>query len=597
MKKWRRRMRREPRRAFLLLLVTIVVAMAALAAANFSDAMLTSHKASRILGSQLQARMMSESGLQMVRLLLAYDKLTLLEMGGTWDNPQKFQAINIVPDLDPARRGNVTIIAPSLDQTGLYSGFRYGLQNESAKLNLNALAQIDSLSSSATGAMSALGMGASSGGTSGGATSGSSVAAGITSSAGTSQLASSQTEASLGLGTQMLLALPGMTEEISDAILDWMDADDEPRPYGAEYDYYQQLTPPYQPANGPLISIEQLLLVRGVTPQLLFGYDADRNGMLDGGEQTQATLGVPFGQIPGSQATTAAATSTSSTSSEGVETVQPDPMGWAAYMTLHSAEKNVAFDGTARVNINSDDLATLKSDLETVLNNESWVSFILQYRISGQPPSGAGSPLQLLATAAAASKQSADGMLGQQLSQLGNAQSPPAGGQQPQTQPWDASLMTADLSTQQGQVKFNQILDLFGATATVGQGGTPYASPFGTDALSMASALPMLMDKLTTVDSPTIPGRINILECPRAIMLGIPGMTSEIVDQIIQARNDGSESENRKFETWIAVEGFVTLDQMRGLEPLITCGGTQQRVSATVLPVEVDLLQRKVRRA
>jgi hypothetical protein len=81
------------------------------------------------------------------------------------------------------------------------------------------------------------------------------------------------------------------------------------------------------------------------------------------------------------------------------------------------------------------------------------------------------------------------------------------------------------------------------------------------------------MDKLTTVDSPTIPGRINIMECPRQILLGVPGLTAEVVDQIIQARNDGSQTENRRFETWIAVEGFVTLDQMRGLEPLLTCGG------------------------
>ena len=37
--------------------------------------------------------------------------------------------------------------------------------------------------------------------------------------------------------------------------------------------------PPYAPRNGPLGSIEELLLVRGVTPALLFGADLNRNGV------------------------------------------------------------------------------------------------------------------------------------------------------------------------------------------------------------------------------------------------------------------------------------------------------------------------------
>ena len=35
------------------------------------------------------------------------------------------------------------------------------------------------------------------------------------------------------------------------------------------------------PKNGPLETVEELLLVRGVTPQLLFGADINRNGQLD----------------------------------------------------------------------------------------------------------------------------------------------------------------------------------------------------------------------------------------------------------------------------------------------------------------------------
>ena len=38
-----------------------------------------------------------------------------------------------------------------------------------------------------------------------------------------------------------------MTEEIADAILDWLDEDEEPREYGAESDYYSSLSPGYAP--------------------------------------------------------------------------------------------------------------------------------------------------------------------------------------------------------------------------------------------------------------------------------------------------------------------------------------------------------------
>jgi hypothetical protein len=70
--------------------------------------------------------------------------------------------------------------------------------------------------------------------------------------------------------------------------------------------------------------------------------------------------------------------------------------------------------------------------------------------------------------------------------------------------------------TAQPKGQFNQILDLIGATITVDQGAQPttYKSPFQNFPIEMAIYLPILMDKLTTVDGPIIPGRININEAP-----------------------------------------------------------------------------------
>jgi general secretion pathway protein K len=68
-----------------------------------------------------------------------------------------------------------------------------------------------------------------------------------------------------------LLAERGAEEDVTDAILDWLDPDDDPRSLGAEYDYYQSLETPYTCKNGPISSTEELLLVRGMTPEIYFG--------------------------------------------------------------------------------------------------------------------------------------------------------------------------------------------------------------------------------------------------------------------------------------------------------------------------------------
>ncbi|QGP80470.1 general secretion pathway protein GspK [Sphingobium sp. CAP-1] len=51
-------------------------------------------------------------------------------------------------------------------------------------------------------------------------------------------------------------------DELTDAFLDWTDADDESRPYGAEAADYARLG--YQPRNGALRSVGELALIRGM---------------------------------------------------------------------------------------------------------------------------------------------------------------------------------------------------------------------------------------------------------------------------------------------------------------------------------------------
>ncbi len=67
-----------------------------------------------------------------------------------------------------------------------------------------------------------------------------------------------------------------------DSILDWRDPDDFYRLNGAENDYYQSLKEPYYCKNDDLDSIEELLLVRGVTPELFYGRKRTLKGEEEG---------------------------------------------------------------------------------------------------------------------------------------------------------------------------------------------------------------------------------------------------------------------------------------------------------------------------
>jgi general secretion pathway protein K len=80
-----------------------------------------------------------------------------------------------------------------------------------------------------------------------------------------------------GIVMKNLLIHSGVSTEnadvIVDSILDWKDADDLHRLNGAESDYYLSLPNPYRAKDAPFDTLEELLLVRGVTPEILFGSD------------------------------------------------------------------------------------------------------------------------------------------------------------------------------------------------------------------------------------------------------------------------------------------------------------------------------------
>ncbi|MCX6930429.1 MAG: general secretion pathway protein GspK [Verrucomicrobia bacterium] len=63
----------------------------------------------------------------------------------------------------------------------------------------------------------------------------------------------------------------GQATPIVNSILDWIDPDENTHVEGAESDYYQTLTPPYEAKNGPIDDISELLLIKGITPEVYYG--------------------------------------------------------------------------------------------------------------------------------------------------------------------------------------------------------------------------------------------------------------------------------------------------------------------------------------
>jgi DNA uptake protein ComE-like DNA-binding protein len=512
--------------------------------------------AAYLSGDLVQARVNVESAAEALRLTLAQPPDARDDLGGVFNNTQLFQAVTESGGIDGVTPANYTVIAPGLSPTIGFAGIRFGLQDESARLNVNTLTVLENNSSLLSAGLAVAGVDAS----------------GVDASSDSAADEETSSLSSSNLAVTLLMALPGMTEDTADAILDWLDEDTEPRTYGAEAEYYNALPTPYSPANGPLQSVEELLLVRGVTPNLLFGADVNRNGIIDADEQQRF----------------------------GVTAETPGAFGWAAYLTVHGAEANRRRDGNPRVNVNQDDMEVLYDELSEALGNDLYASYVVAYRIAGQSTSVAsaltGAGLSGAGGGSTGTGGSSNGNSSGGNSSGGNTSggntsggntsggnssggNTSGGGQAQDGGPWLPDLMSEIDLTGGGGTTLTQILDLIDSTVTIGEGdqARTYTSPFPGDPIAMSIYMPILMDALTTQDAPVMPGRLNLNECPAELLYGIPLLAQETVEAILENREVDSDDLNRRFETWPLVEGLVTLDQMRLLSPLLTGGGDVYR--------------------
>jgi hypothetical protein len=490
----------SPARGLVLIVVLVVLALLALGATAFSEMMLAENQSAQYSGRRLQARAFAESGLEMSLWFLSQTADEQQRIGGHYDNASSFAARPVADEADGLDPGRFTISAPMFDEEGRRNGDRYGLQDESAKINLNAILAADELTPALPADASADGQTGSTAGTSS-----------TGQASGTGQTSSARPTGGRQLLVQALGDL-GMTDALADRILDFIDPDSEPREFGAEADYYASLG--IKPKNGPLESLEELVLVHGVDWRLVFGRDLNRNGLIDDDE---AGLEGEFYDNLGEQA----------------------QRGWSAFLTIYSAEKNLNPEGLPKIDLNNNDLETLYSELSDALG-EQWATYIVAYRQNGaatNQPTG--------------QKQQRSG--GLDFEKTGRAR----------------------LSTVLDLVGVEVVATTFKDTTNSIWLESPFPDPSKDPA--GATSLGKLLDYAAVNTAPVIGGRISLNEAPEVILSALPGITDENRDKIVGGilTNRDPEMLNPSFrhETWLLERGIVTLAEMKQLLPLVCAHG------------------------
>lgn len=514
---------------FIVLIVMVIIVMLTLAGLAFVLNLSLENQAVHVQGDQQQLQQTLASGVELLRGFLAQSPSARQQAGGTHQNSAIFAAVSLSPDSAAGDDTRFSILSPQ-DETEASSEVRFGLQNESARLNLSVLLDWE--------------------------------------------------QDQPGAASQALMQLPGMTEPIADAILDWIDGDDTPRPSGAEADYYVGRGLPYEPRNDVPAVLEELLLVRDVSRTSLFGTDTNANFRQDNDSSPtlQAAGDTTSGQTP-----------------------------WARLLTLYSAEANRTFQGEPRIDLNQDDLRPLHEQLTKAFDQRT-ADFVVAYRQFGpQAPPDDGAPP--LATAASGASSAAAGPSGRW-------------GTKP---PPDGQTVSLDLS-QPAEYRIESILDLIEARvflppesqpdddlldesledlleipleefSELSEGSQPMRevpNPFADQRDQLRDDLPRWFDLTTTVDQDVIRGRVNINQAGRLILLGIPELDESLVDRILAARDAFSSDagDQYRYPIWLYTEGLVDLEQMRRLEPYLTCGGDVYRAQIVAFGESTRLVAR-----
>ena len=475
---------RHPRRGFVLLVVTIVVILLSLAAWSYMNKMLLEQEATMMYGRDVEARMAAESGIEYAAIQIG--QLQTEQSQDVFHNPGMFRG-QVLSEVDNARgQCRFTILVPNELSSANGSSVRFGLARETAKFNINRLTEFEGDDDDTTTPYDAISF------------------------------------------------VPGMTEEISNAILDWIDSDEERRVGGAESADYQGLAVPYAARNAPLESVDELIQIQGITPELFYGEDANRNGMLD------------LNEDDGNE-------SQPNDNADGILDV-----GWREYFTASSKERNTTTEGDKKININGTILTELFDEIEEAFDTET-ATFIVAYRLWGNENADAATVKSLTVD----QKELAQAIAGSLTSQEG------------------ISITRNGMNLNQvAAYSFRSIYDVIDAQVDAEINDAPQTLVSPWTSANLLDKMPEFEESFTHVDDAFIDGRININIARREVLLAIPDMTETIASSIVDERpaieSTGAASEAmslRASPTWLLGEGFVDLNTFRRLGPWLTTGG------------------------
>jgi type II secretory pathway component PulK len=458
-----------------LVAVLAVVTVLSLAAYRFADGMTAEYAVAVRSREAAQAKAFAAGGVHHAAAMLADPDAMSGTLGNNpYDVPSAFSNVTVGPQDGPRQGGRFSILGVGDTFAGTGEGryaVRSGPTDEAGKINLNAWMAIDSTGQALYTA---------------------------------------------------LLKLPNMTEEIADAVVDWLDADDSQRTNGAESAYYGGLSPAYLPRNGPLGTLDELLLVRGVTPTLLFGNDRNRNGRPDPGESD----GNDFNR------------------------------GLSEFLTVYGRELDVDVSGNPRARVNDDaDLNGVSQALTAAVGQEL-SDYILAARFYGtsSTTNSGGSTARVsgrstTSTGGTATVPSGGGGLIQfgvtvtRTDSSGGGGS--GGGSQTVNGTADDLRQAVSRSLSSGTTPRSKVESFLALTNTQvtlpnppnSPPNTPtkvYRSPFSTARIK--EVLPKLLDAATVGTNFELTPRVNVLTAPPEVLAALPGLEQADVDAISAAR-------------------------------------------------------------
>ena len=516
----KRHRRISRRRGTVLVLVLVLIPVLALGGYAFTHAMRAETKASVVAMRQAHARWVADAGIQATLALLS-DPSVFQQSVDFNDNPAAYAAQAVGTGSD-GFKGAYSLVAPK-DENG--SAIRYGLVSEGAKIPLVAGGKVQ-------------------------------------------------------LTREGLMNVPGMTEEIADSLLDWLDRDDTARENGAESNYYGGQSRPVQARNGQPLSLDELLQVRGVTPAVLYGSDANLDGLPSSDEyQISPTFSRGLYQYftVNSVADNRKADGTAKTNLNGgeaktVAAAVKEEFGdavagyYIAYKTKNSNIPSISamIDAEVEIDATQFESAVKQAELDPAT---VFKALNLQYPIPMPPmPQGQGGQ---------GGQPAPGGGQGGGGGQPGGGGGAGGGGQQGGGQQSDGGGRGGAGSSAVSVTSGPGGAAVTTAGAQGGQGGpgggaaTPpvkIASPW--KAADAASYLDTALANFSIDDSETATGVIDVLNAPAVVLQVLPGVTPEIAEKINYA---GTQRASAPLSAaFLLTENAVTLEQIRQLEPLVT---------------------------